>query len=57
MGLAKTIKTISLLVWMVIEKEIWITHLLVVPTLVTVKWECELNEWLSGFKILMYVSG
>ena len=54
MGLGKTIQTISLLAWLACERQVWGTHLIVVPTSVMLNWETEFKKFAPGLKVLTY---
>ncbi|KAF2091228.1 hypothetical protein K490DRAFT_34114 [Saccharata proteae CBS 121410] len=55
MGLGKTIQTIALLAHLAVDRGIWGTHLVVVPTSVVLNWEMEFKKFCPGFKVLPYV--
>ncbi|ODQ53441.1 hypothetical protein SAICODRAFT_56349 [Saitoella complicata NRRL Y-17804] len=54
MGLGKTIQTISLLLYLACEKQIWGPHLIVVPTSVMLNWETEFKKFAPGMKVMTY---
>ncbi|WPH00628.1 Hypothetical protein R9X50_00345800 [Acrodontium crateriforme] len=54
MGLGKTIQTISLLAHLAEQKDIWETHLVIVPTSVVLNWVTEFQRFLPGFRVLGY---
>jgi len=54
MGLGKTIMTIALMAHLVVMKNIWGPHLVIVPTSVQLNWEMEFKKWAPGLKILSY---
>eukprot|EP00400_MALV-I_sp_L67-5_P000198 gene198-425_t len=54
MGLGKTIQTIALIAWLVVTRQCWGPHLIVVPSSVVLNWETEFKRWCPGLKILTY---